>query len=107
MSFRLEYEPDWQQHLAEPVRGLLGRVGDEIEADAKANAPVRTGRLKASIYSDVIGEGMETQVAVGSDLHYAIDVEEGHHEDAWGHETGRWVEPEPFLRPALYRARGE
>jgi hypothetical protein len=43
---------------------------------------------------------------VGSNLHYAAPVEEGHRIVAWGHETGKFQPPQPYLKPALYRRRG-
>lgn len=99
---RFEMDPDWQRNLAAPVAELLERFGTEIEADAKAACPVDTGRLRESIDHEVAGGVLR----VGSNVDYAGYVEEGHRIVAWGHETGRFEPPEPFLRPALYKPRG-
>ena len=100
---RIEIDPDWERHLDVPTAEMLERLGVEIEADAKATCPVRTGRLRESIHHSVDGD----EVQIGSDLDYAGYVEEGHRIVAWGHETGRFEPPEPFLRPALYKPRGD
>ncbi|WP_297699637.1 HK97 gp10 family phage protein [Mycobacterium sp.] len=99
---RIEMDPDWQRNLDVPVAELLERLGTEIEADAKEHCPVRTGKLRESLHHVVEGD----EVRIGSDLDYAGYVEEGHRIVAWGHETGRFEEPQPFLRPALYKPRG-
>lgn len=48
-----------------------------IEADAKVNAPVDTGRLRASIASEVSQRGSKTIGRVGSNLVYSKFVERG------------------------------
>jgi hypothetical protein len=96
------FDPDWERHLDVPQAQLLERLGSDIETDAKAACPVRTGRLRDSISHEVDGDTLR----VGSDLDYAGYVEEGHRIVAWGHETGHFEPPNPFLRPALYKPRG-
>lgn len=86
------FDPGWQQHLDAPKAELLERLGTEITTDAKAAAPVRTGKLRDSIDYEVRGDTV--QISAGVD--YAIYVEEG----------TRYMHAEPFLRPALYKARG-
>jgi phage gpG-like protein len=102
MATRIVFEPGWEAHLAGDVPALLERLGEAIEADAKAAAPVLTGHLRDSIGHEVDGDTLR----VGSNLHYAAPVEEGHRIVAWGHETGKLQPPQPYLRPALYRRRG-
>lgn len=98
---RIVFEPGWEQHLDAPQAEMLERLGAEIEGDAKAGCPVDTGRLRESIGHQVDGD----TVRVGSDLDYAGFVEEGHRIVAWGHDTGKFEPPNPFLRPALYKPR--
>jgi hypothetical protein len=100
---RIVFDSDWERHLDVPQAELLERLGTEIEADAKALAPVRTGKLRDSLYHTVEGD----EVTIGSDLDYAGYVEEGHRIVAWGHETGHFEPPQPYLRPALYKPRGQ
>lgn len=102
MAVRIVIEPGWEAHIEGGTAELLERLGVEIEADAKAAAPVLTGRLKESIEHEVDGDTLR----VGSNLEYAAPVEEGHRIVAWGHETGKFQPPQPYLRPALYRRRG-
>lgn len=86
---------------------MFSQLVGEIRDDAKALAPVDTGHLRDSIDSEIRGE----TARIGSELNYALFVEEGHrvaYKDAAGNTvfTGDVVPPQPFLRPALYRKRG-
>lgn len=75
------------------IRGsqqLLDGYATSIEAAAKSNCPVRTGRLRDSI--EIRNDGPTARL-IGTDLYYAIYVEKG---------TSRMA-AQPFLRPALYR----
>ena len=49
------------------IKQGLQDVGQKLEADAKALAPVKTGKLRDSIYASV----SDNEVTVGSDLVYA------------------------------------
>ena len=63
-----------------------------VEADAKRNAPVDTGRLRASITNEVRKiAGAVLEGRVGTNVDYAKYVELG---------TSR-QDPQPYLRPAL------
>ena len=79
--------------LDEKVTAGLEIIGEEIVADAKAFAPVKTGRLRDSIGKRVAGLNLE----VYADADYAAYVEYG---------TGR-TSPHPFLRPALEANRAD
>lgn len=99
--------PDWREQIAADVRELFGRLVGEIRDDAEAGAPVDTGNLRASVDSEINGD----TARIGSDLNYALYVEEGHRVAYRGPDgetvfTGDVVPPQPFLRPALYRKRG-
>ncbi len=66
---------------------FLPTAGFLVEGQAKANAPVRTGRLKNSINSRVQGD----VAIVGTNVEYATHVEYGtKHQKA-----------QPYMRPAL------
>lgn len=100
-------EPGWQEKIAEDVREWFSKLVGEVRDDAKALAPVDTGHLRDSIDSEIRGE----TARIGSELNYALYVEEGHRvayrgADGEVHFTGDVVPPQPFLRPALYRKRG-
>lgn len=82
------------------TRERAKRAVSEIARDAKALAPVDTGRLRASIDAD--HEGLKVTV----DAPYWAPVEYGHRVVAWGHETGKYEPPQPFMRPAAYRQAG-
>ncbi len=99
--------PDWREQIAAGVRDLFGQLVGEVLDDAKRLVPVDTGHLRESLSSEVNGD----TARIGSDLNYALYVEEGHRVAYRGPEgetvfTGDTVPPQPYLRPALYRRRG-
>lgn len=67
------------------VQRELADSANSIEEQAKNNAPVDTGRLRASITADV--KGLEANI--GTDVEYASYVHDGTYE----------IEPQPFLYP--------
>ena len=81
---------------------LLNHLADSVADDAQRFAPVRTGHLKSTI---VRGPVEGDSVKVHAFAYYAAYVELGHRIVAWGHETGKFQPPQPYLRPALYRKR--
>lgn len=81
---------------------ILERVADAVADDARRFAPVRTGYLRSTIERGPV-EG--DSIKVNALAHYAAYVELGHRIVAWGHETGKFQPPQPYLRPALYRTR--
>lgn len=105
MAVHIAVDPAWKTHLNAPIRDLLEHLGTEVSADAKRLAPVETGTLAASIESTVHGEGMASYARITAHTNYSAPVEYGHHLIAWGHDTHRFVPPQPFLRPALFRKR--
>jgi len=102
MATRIVWEHGWERQIDGDVTDLLELFGGQIEADAKAGCPVDTGQLRASIEHEVDSDTLR----VGSNVEYAGYVEEGHRIVAWGHDTGRYAPPQPYLKPALYRQRG-
>lgn len=83
---------DLENALTQEIITALMRGGMIIEADAKRRCPVDTGRLRASLTTDVEREGKTTFVLkVGTNVEYASFVENG---------TSRMA-AQPFLRPAV------
>lgn len=72
----------------------LERRAVKVEAAAKRQCPVDTGRLRASITHSLDRDGEGLYAVIGSDVEYAPHVELG---------TSR-MRPQPFLRPALQAA---
>ncbi|WP_336158190.1 HK97 gp10 family phage protein [Amycolatopsis sp. VC5-11] len=100
-------EPGWKEKIADDVRELFGKLTGEVLEDAKRLVPVDTGHLRESLSSEINGD----TARIGSDLNYALYVEEGHRVGYAGPDgetvfTGEVVPPQPYLRPALYRRRG-
>ena len=105
------------------ITRLLERIAVEIEADAKAGCPVKTGRLRESIEHEVQGAGAATVARIGTNVDYALAVEFGSRPHiirgnpflAFEGRDGETVvrrevhhpgTPEqPFLRSALFRTR--
>lgn len=92
-----EYEESYKkgmeklrQKLAGIQRNNMQKAVLLIEADAKKMCPVKTGRLRASITSEVIPEGNTARGRVGTIVEYAAIVEFG---------IGRRAKP--YLYPAL------
>lgn len=75
---------------------FLRRAARGVEADAKQNAPVDTGTMRASIGVDLTGDGRFRIMTaeIGPTVHYAPHVEYG---------TAR-QSPQPFMGPAATRA---
>lgn len=99
-------EPGWKERINADVQAMFGKLVGEIRDDAEAGAPVDTGNLRASVDSEINGD----TARIGSNLNYALYVEEGHRvayrgADGEVHFTGEVVPPQPYLRPALYRKR--
>ena len=73
----------------------LFRRGKRVEAQAKRDCPVDTGRLRASITTEVFATGTDLGVRVGSNVNYASYV----------HDGTRYMRGRPFLLRALDAAR--
>jgi hypothetical protein len=96
-------EPGWHERVMEFAHAAQDKVARDVLADMKAIVPVDTGALRESLD---LGRIDDTTVRVGSkDKDYSVYVEEGHRIVAWGHETGRFQPPQPYMRPALFRER--
>ncbi len=127
---RIEMEPGWEEQLRAAERAFFEtRLGPDITADAKANCPIDTGRLVASLDQQVVDDDQGLpELQVGSfpddqgDVEYAAAVELGFQGPELVREQARVSSlgkpytirehmrqgnsPEqPYLRPALYRER--
>lgn len=88
---RIVYSPGWEAKVEAAAQHIVEELAEEIAEDARRAAPVRTGRLRASIRA----EGNRVN-AGGGDVDYAAYVELG----------TRNMAAQPYLRPATYRYRG-
>lgn len=79
------------------LRDAVNRAAIRVQTTAKKNAPVDTGRLRASISFQAADDDMVA--SVGSNVRYAPPVEFGHRIKT--KDGDRHVPPQPFLGPAL------
>lgn len=117
MTIRLD--PSADAHLDAALKQTLSRVMQDIATDARGLVRVNTGRLKASIVSEV--DGLTGRVS--TDVPYWVHVEYGTAPHVIRPRTKRalyWpgarhpvasvnhpgTPAHPFLRPALLKARG-
>jgi hypothetical protein len=102
-------DPTWRANLAAAKREFLATtLGTPLLAEMKTDAPVDTGALRDSLRYDVLGDD---HLRFSTDREYAAAVHDGHeivYRDRDGQlvHTGRHVDGQPFMTPALYRRRG-
>lgn len=72
------------------MEDMVSNVGGVVLTEARNNVPVDTGALKGSLTLEVNKGGDSPSAIVGSNLDYAIHVEDG---------TSRQA-PQPFMKPA-------
>lgn len=90
----MEYRTDAsaERHIADATDRMLARIAQAIATDARRFAPVDTGELVGSIEAGTPSGGKVRVTA--------------HADHAGYQELGtRHHEAQPFLSPALYRAR--
>lgn len=108
---RVEINPDAQGEALAAWRKLAReRLGPEIAGDARDFCPVDTGALKESIEDHMDGDDLIVSATGGADGRtYARFVEFGHrvYHPSTGVTGPEVVPAEPFLRPALFKQRGE
>ena len=93
---------DWREQLADRVDVFFDtKLGPDIVADAKRFVPKDTRNLEAHIEHVVV----DNELHVIASTAYAAAVELGHRVVSHGHDTGHFVDSQPFLRPALLRKR--
>jgi HK97 gp10 family phage protein len=79
--------------IRQGVQQSIAEMALLVETDAKLFAPVDTGRLRASIHSDIAANGLSARVSAGTS--YAVFVEFG----------TRYQRAQPFLFPAYEKNR--
>jgi HK97 gp10 family phage protein len=84
------------EQLLEPFKTLLLKSAISIEGESKLNAPVDTGRLRASITHDMDASALPLWAKVGTNVEYAPYQEFG---------TSKMA-AHPYLGPALESKRG-
>ena len=109
MPSRVELDEGWEGQVDAAVHSLLAdRLGPDIAADAKRYAPKRTGSLADSVEHHMNGDTLIVSATGSDEREYAAYVELGHRvfHPSTGITGPEVVQPEPFLRPALYQERG-
>ncbi|MCW2904453.1 MAG: hypothetical protein JWO67_6718 [Streptosporangiaceae bacterium] len=111
MAGRVEISDGWEAPIQAGMAKLFEeKLGPDIAEDARRYAPERTGALRDSIEHH-LEDGKLIVSATGGDggRDYAAYVELGHRvfHPSTGQTGPEVVEPEPFLRPALYKERGD
>lgn len=74
------------------ARAAVHKAATDVEAHAKARAPVDTGHLRSSISTTLAGNKHFSSAEVGPTAHYGGYVERG---------TTRNPVPQPYLVPAM------
>lgn len=94
--------PDWREQISARVDIFFDEeLGPDIVDDAFRFAPKDTGNLAESIDHRVD----DHDLYVTAHASYAAAVENGHRVVNQHGDTGSYVPPQPFLRPALFRIR--
>lgn len=91
MAIRFELDSSGIKNLDAVVTDVLENTAKAVAEDARADAPVDTGRLRSSITSEMDGD----TAIVRATAPYAVYVELG---------TSR-APAQPYLKPALYTKR--
>ncbi|MCX4750902.1 HK97 gp10 family phage protein [Kitasatospora sp. NBC_01287] len=126
MTNRVDIDDSWHAEVSAAVEAFLtDRLGPDIVSDAKRYCPERTGALQESIEHHLEDGDLIVSATGGDDGRtYAAYVELGTRPHVilprdrralfWpgaGHPVGKvdhpGTRPQPFLRPALFKERGE
>jgi len=134
MANRVQIDEGWQAHVDAAMQELFeDKLGPDIADDAARYAPKRTGALAASVEHHLEGGDLIVSASGGGidgDGNLYVSRRPGrgphHHVDEGGRTYAAYVElghrvyhpstglvgpetvpPQPFLRPALYKERGE
>lgn len=91
MAMRFNLDASGLQQIEAAVTDVLESTAKAVAKDARAKAPVATGRLRSSITSEMDGD----TAIVRAEAPYAAYVELG---------TSR-AGAQPYLKPALYTKR--
>jgi hypothetical protein len=110
MSNRVELDDNLDGRVRAATADWLDtRLGPDIADDARRYCPERTGALRSSIEHHVEGDDLIVSATGSDERTYAAYVELGHrvYHPSTGVTGPEVVPPQPFLRPALYRQRGD
>lgn len=88
------------QRLREALRATAQDAFAPVVEEARAAAPVRTGKMAESIRTEVRNKGEDFEVVIGTGVPYGHLVERGH-----ATATGM-VPPRPFVEPAFRANEG-
>lgn len=114
MATELQIDESWLDRLTPVINSTIMKATTAIRDDASAACPVDTGELKASLTA-INSAPMQGKVV--SHVVYCAAVELGFHGEEYVHPHMRKGHPvrgfsrrgntpaQPFLRPALWRAR--
>lgn len=92
-------DPEFASNVAKIRDRLQQDFALAVAVDAIRYAPVDTGLLASRI------EPTDDGKQVVAKTHYAAPVEFGHRVVVDGHDTGKYVPAQPYLRPACYKHR--
>jgi len=84
----------YQQNMSKEVTEKIYSIGEKIIQMAQELCPVRTGRLRSSIYNVILGDLL---VEIGAEAEYALFVEFGTYKMA----------ARPFLLPSVMAHEGD
>lgn len=104
--------------MSDDVKTAVDRTGTDVQNEARRRAAVDTGRLRSSIVSRSTNTGRSVGYAVGTNVKYAADVENGTPPHVIVPKNGKalyWpgarhpvakvnhpgTRAQPFLRPAI------
>jgi len=93
-----------------PVFGGQNSTATEVSMQIAESLAARgrepdPGALRDSIEDHLNGHTLIVSANGSDERSYAYWVETGHRIVVFGHDTGRYKAPSPFLRPALYQIR--
>lgn len=77
MPAKYQPNPGLGAQIAKHLGGIAEQGGFVMERETKRRTPVDTGNLRNSFHTDVVREGPEIHVEVGSNVEYAAYVEHG------------------------------
>lgn len=76
---------------------LLVNTATECVAETQSRTPVKSGGLKRSwTKTDVQGTGIDKSIETGSNIEYAVDVEDGHATKNGGFVKGHYMLKDSF-----------
>lgn len=120
VTFTMRVNSGWESALHAEIATYMAKLATLIQADAERMAPVKTGRLRGSIYKEATGTTIRVGVRnvdywmaqeYGAGPHIIRPVTKkalawpgGRHPVAVVNHPGNAAKP--FLRPALYTRRG-